>query len=691
MNLKSKTLCLYFQLHQPIRLNLPTNFQDLLQKSFQNLNSLPNSQNPSSLNSLENQNSENSTQKLTNSNNLTENSTQNSVKNSIRFPGLTIPVSQNPKINQKTESEFGKIDQTQNNQNSELKSKELELNSQNNSTQNSAQNAANYFENSSLSSKIKPDFKSPFEFPLKVFQNSISSFPFDDFCNGPSGDNPDFLYGNSAIFDKVATTSYIPTLKFWLTQMEKLPNLKLTLGLSGTFLEQVKKSQFGTEILALIRQLLATGKLEIMAETYYHSLASLLCEVEFGRQVGKHNQILQRLFDYKAVSFRNTELIFNVEIGQMVTNLNYQIQIISQSKNLAKNLKNYNSINSGNNSEVSEVSKISNSNNLENNLESLQKSAKLPKKLPNLAILGDQIQTNLVSNNSVQNSISNSELKPKLKLALANFDATMFFFFTHRSDEFKKFFANYEGNLEVLGTDFEIFGEHNGSHIFEIWKDLLRTLEPNWNFVNVRDLLNFEEDLTLNSDLVSTFSDYNSNSSLASNSTHSKLPIYQEIFQNRTTSWTNSEQSLISWLGNPNQDKSFEKLGEIYTKLTELSQKVKDYFPKNQKNALNSVNTHIKSSETLENLPNSKNQSEIEIETNQKTENQKINLDELWDFFGKLTTSDNFYYMSDLGGDDGPLHAMFNAYPSPQIAFETFWQILEIFENLVDNLLILID
>ena len=384
-----------------------------------------------------------------------------------------------------------------------------------------------------------------------------------------------------------------------------------------------------------------------------------------------------------------------------------------------------------------------------------------------------------------------------LKLALANFEATMFFFFTHRSEEFKQFFEYFDGNLEVLGTDFEIFGEHNGSHIFEIWSDLLRTLEPNWNFATVSDLATFENmELEKEAELekakqtnlesleneakitknLSNFSQKTSNLAPGSVSksfsspfsdliSDSNLPIYQDIFENKTTSWTNSEQSLISWLGNNNQDKSFEKLGQAYIKLQKLSQKVEnsekettskeklqneekvenyqdnlannpanstDIFSLNSKNQKdvskkfenssqnrvektknysqdlekvdlsdlvtgNIINLETKTHtflETYKSLENSSNQNQPQnlektnsIKPNQNNQNStKINLDKVWDFFGKLSTSDNFYYMSDLAEPDGLLHAMFNAYPSPQIAFETYWQILEIFENFLDNL-----
>lgn len=419
-----------------------------------------------------------------------------------------------------------------------------------------------------------------------------AKFPTESFTQGPSGDNPEYLYGNTAIFDKVVSTSYLPGLTFWLAQVKKLPSFRLTLGLSGTFLEQLEKSTLSEQVLTLIRQLLATGRVEILAETYYHSLASLLDEAEFVRQIQKHTDSLKRLFDYQATCFRNTELIFNPKIGHMVQKLGFPVQMISQPKKLLK----------------------------------------VPGIAPSLALLGpiDVSNSNNQSNNLGSISTQFSGKTTNLKLALANFEATMFFFFTHRNDEFKEFFQNYPGDLEVLGTDFEIFGEHNDSHIFEIWNDLLATLEPNWNFATVSDLDSFPQNLETKPRYTNQTLALNPNSSFS-------LPIYQEVFEESTTSWTNSPQSLVSWLGNSHQNLAFEKLQEIYRKIQDLNQ--------------------IKPLST-----------------------------EIWDFFGKLTTSDNFYYMSDLEGNDGLLHAMFNAYPSPKIAFETYLQILEIFAAYLDKL-----
>ncbi len=469
-----------------------------------------------------------------------------------------------------------------------------------------------------------------------IDKNDNSKINFADFTLGPSGTNTEFLYGNKIIFDKICTVSYLPGLTFWLQMLEKLPNLKLTLGLSGTFLAQLETSKFGQEIIQIIKKMLKTGKMELLAETYYHSISSLFTDSnpsvlekkEFVRQIKLHTLTLQRIFDYTPTSFRNTELIFNPQIGQIIKELNYRVQVISKPK-ITKNNQ----------------------------------------KAVNLAILKDKFDQKKDKNNQ---ETPKNQTKNELKLALANFEATMFFFFVHRNDEFKAFFRNYPDSLEVLGTDFEIFGEHNGNSIFDLWENLLLEIDNSWNFVTVSELTTFgqidsstsERTVEINLETQKTQENLQNigqnekdnskipkNLTKINNSEPKKLPIYQEIFSSSTTSWTNSTQNLVSWLGNSNQDQCFVKLQEIYNKVQNLEKTGK----------LNTIN----------------------IKIGLKNEELKT---QIWDFFGKLSTSDNFYYMSDLPGDDGKLHAIFNAYPNPIIAFETFWRILNFFEKYLQTL-----
>jgi alpha-amylase len=69
-------------------------------------------------------------------------------------------------------------------------------------------------------------------------------------------------------------------------------------------------------VLGSFRELVATGGVELLAETYYHSLAFVHSKREFERQVGLHVDKLEELFGVRPRIFRNTELIYSDELAQ---------------------------------------------------------------------------------------------------------------------------------------------------------------------------------------------------------------------------------------------------------------------------------------------------------------------------------------------------------------------------------------
>lgn len=62
--------------------------------------------------------------------------------------------------------------------------------------------------------------------------------------------------------------------------------------------------------------MVATGRVEIVAETYYHSLAFFYSLPEFERQVAKHREKIQQLFGVETRVFRNTELAYNDDLAK---------------------------------------------------------------------------------------------------------------------------------------------------------------------------------------------------------------------------------------------------------------------------------------------------------------------------------------------------------------------------------------
>lgn len=120
---------------------------------------------------------------------------------------------------------------------------------------------------------------------------------------------------NSAIFRKVAEKCYLPTNSLMLELIEQYPDFSVAYSLSGVFLDQCE--EYGQDVLDSFRALAATGKVEFLAETYYHSLSYLKSLPEFCAQVCKHVEKIEELFGQTPRIFRNTELIYRNEIAQV--------------------------------------------------------------------------------------------------------------------------------------------------------------------------------------------------------------------------------------------------------------------------------------------------------------------------------------------------------------------------------------
>lgn len=118
---------------------------------------------------------------------------------------------------------------------------------------------------------------------------------------------------NERIIHKVAEKSYLPTNERLLKLLNEHPEFKLSLSITGTVLEQLEK--WSPEALKSFQALTATGRVEIVAETYYHSLAFFYSREEFEAQVAMHRQKIQELFGQTPQVFRNTELAYNNDLA----------------------------------------------------------------------------------------------------------------------------------------------------------------------------------------------------------------------------------------------------------------------------------------------------------------------------------------------------------------------------------------
>jgi len=133
---------------------------------------------------------------------------------------------------------------------------------------------------------------------------------------------------NRAIFEKVAEKCYLPATRMFTELISRHPGFKVTLSMSGVFLQQAES--YAPHVIRALQDLLDAGKdrnqVEYLDETYYHSLVSLFADPEkkeFRDQVSLHREKMRRIFGVFPTSFRNTELMYNNHIAEVVADMKY--------------------------------------------------------------------------------------------------------------------------------------------------------------------------------------------------------------------------------------------------------------------------------------------------------------------------------------------------------------------------------
>lgn len=127
-------------------------------------------------------------------------------------------------------------------------------------------------------------------------------------------DNGGSDLNNRKIIEKVADKSYRPMNEVLKQLLHDHPDFKFALSFSGTVLDQFEA--YAPDVLKSFQELVATGRVEILADTYHHSLAFFYSIPEFERQVAKHAKRIHELFGYSPKVFRNTELSYRNDLAK---------------------------------------------------------------------------------------------------------------------------------------------------------------------------------------------------------------------------------------------------------------------------------------------------------------------------------------------------------------------------------------
>lgn len=121
---------------------------------------------------------------------------------------------------------------------------------------------------------------------------------------------------NRSIMRKVAQKCYLPMNDLLYRQIKRHDGaFKVCFSFSGVFIDQMV--QFAPDVLESFQKLVDTGCVEVLSETYAHTLAFLFSMDEFRAQIDEHDRLVKKYFNVTPTAFRNTELIYNNDIANV--------------------------------------------------------------------------------------------------------------------------------------------------------------------------------------------------------------------------------------------------------------------------------------------------------------------------------------------------------------------------------------
>ena len=140
-------------------------------------------------------------------------------------------------------------------------------------------------------------------------------------------------FSNEDILQQIAERSYLPATQMLLEMVEEHKDqFKFALSVSGTALDQLEI--FAPEVIENLQKLSRTGAVELLAETYGHSLASLVDPAEFKQQVEAHKAKIKLLFNQEPTVLRNTEMIYSDGIGELAYEMGFRKMLSEGAKEI---------------------------------------------------------------------------------------------------------------------------------------------------------------------------------------------------------------------------------------------------------------------------------------------------------------------------------------------------------------------
>jgi len=140
-------------------------------------------------------------------------------------------------------------------------------------------------------------------------------------------------YENERVTQETAERSYLPALRTLLDMtLQYGKYFRVAFSISGVSLEQLE--QYAPEVLDLLQQLNETGCVEFLAEPYSHGLSSLGNVENFQAELKRQAKKIKQLFGQTPKVVRNSSLIYNDEIGSIVSEMGFKGMMVEGAKHI---------------------------------------------------------------------------------------------------------------------------------------------------------------------------------------------------------------------------------------------------------------------------------------------------------------------------------------------------------------------
>ena len=168
--------------------------------------------------------------------------------------------------------------------------------------------------------ETNPDLQ-PICFFFEAHQpNRLKRYSFFHIGNDPFYEDDEL---NLELLNDACEKCYLPTNKLMTELIEEgRGQFKISLSVSGTLLEQLEKNR--PDVLESFQKLHATGGVEIVAETYYHSLGFHRSKKEFAAQVELQMAKVKEVFGATPKVFRHTACVYYNELAAYVEGLGFE-------------------------------------------------------------------------------------------------------------------------------------------------------------------------------------------------------------------------------------------------------------------------------------------------------------------------------------------------------------------------------